>query len=149
MTNEDALLKARQCDHRDLVLDADGHRQAWEQLPRCPEPASVEVKAADPEDPSGGFFCREHAFTFLGAEPAEATAGILQPAPLETSVTVHHKLGLPDYSSVEASMRVMGITRETTDEDIEEMAAKAKIAWAVMGPAVTRQVKAAREKNGW
>jgi hypothetical protein len=96
------------------------------------------------QDPVRIIYCQDHQ-----APAPPETFGILEPRPLETSVTLHHKLGLPDYSSVEASMRVMGITRETTDEEVEEMAAKAKIAWSIMGPAVTRQVKAAREKAGW
>lgn len=96
------------------------------------------------QDPVRIVYCENHQ----APAPAE-TFGILEPAPLGASVTLSHKLGLPDYSSVEATLRVIGITRETTDEEIEEMAAKAKIAWSVMGPAVTRQVKAAREKGGW
>lgn len=72
-----------------------------------------------------------------------------QARPLVLAVNLNHKLGLPDYSSVEASMHISGITAASTDADVEALVAKGKVAWAVMGPAVTRQVREAAQKKGW
>jgi hypothetical protein len=72
-----------------------------------------------------------------------------QQRPLVLAVNLQHKMGLPDFSSVEASMHISGITAASTDADVEALVARGKIAWTVMGPAVTRQVKAARAKAGW
>lgn len=81
------------------------------------------------------------AIAHLEAEPV--------PDPPKLALNVAHKMGLPDYSSAEASLHISAITQQTTDEEIEALVAKGKIAWSIMGPAVTRQVREAAEKKGW
>lgn len=69
--------------------------------------------------------------------------------PLKLALNLEHKMGLPDFSSVAASMHISGITADHTDDEIAALVERGRVAWGVMGPKVTAQVRAARAEKGW
>ena len=108
----------------------------------CETEAEVEVRALDPEDPSGGRFCVAHGRFFLGGGAEETEAP-------KVAVLVGEKRGLPDFSNVEASLHVSGITARHTETEIEVLVAQGKIAFGKMAERVHEMIAEGLRKRGW
>lgn len=96
-----------------------------------------------------GFVHPEHGvltLDYLAGLEAKASP---KPDPLKLSLNLEHKMGLPDFSSVAASMHISGITADHTEDEIAALVERGRVAWGVMGPKVTAQVRAARAEKGW
>jgi hypothetical protein len=57
------------------------------------------------------------------------------------TVSVGRKIGLPNYSSAEASICIT-ITKKTTLEEIEEMLGAGALAWTAMTPRLNAKIAA-------
>lgn len=113
----------------------------------CEEDAVVEIKSLDPDDPSGGRFCMEHARFFVSAPPSFDTA--LTPDTLKLGITVRQTVRPHDYESAEVMLHVEGFTAATTDAQVEDLLAKGRIVYTDMAQRVGDLAKDARQKGGW
>ena len=109
----------------------------------CEAEAEVEIRALDPEDPSGGRFCVAHGRLFLGSGEETGTE------PPKVAVLVGEKRGLPDFSNVEASLHVSGVTAGHTEAEIDVLVAQGKIAFGKMAERVHEMIADGLRKRGW
>lgn len=76
-------------------------------------------------------------------------APVLRPEPLKLAINVAQKVGLPDYSSIDASLHVSGITTTTSDAELEALIARGRIVFGAMASEVHDKVTKAKRERGW
>jgi len=76
-------------------------------------------------------------------------APVCKPDALKLAINVAQKVGLPDYSSIDASLHVSGITVATSDAEVEALVARGKIVFGVMAASLHDKVAAAKRERGW
>lgn len=69
--------------------------------------------------------------------------------PLKLALNVAQKVGLPDYSSIDASMHVSGITVDTPEEEVAALVERGRIVFGHMAAELHERIKKARAARGW
>lgn len=110
----------------------------------CGERAAISILDLEGTD-GPERFCLPHLHAFLGVAPIDEPAR----EPLRLTVQAVHKMGLPNYGSLEAGSFVSGLTAATTTEEIEALTAKAPIAIRMLGQRISTEVRAAAARQGW
>ncbi len=82
---------------------------------------------------------------YEGAEPIAR----LPSEPLKLAINVAQKVGLPDYSSIDASLHVSGITVDTCEAEVEALIARGRIVFGSMAASLHDKIAAAKRERGW
>lgn len=84
---------------------------------------------------------------YEGAEPLPCCRPAREP--LKLALNVAQKVGLPDYSNIEASMHISAITVDTTDEEVAALVERGRVIFGAMARRLHDKITAAKKTQGW
>lgn len=83
----------------------------------------------------------EHGHSTEGPDAGANEASSSKPS---LSISLSQKVNLGNYQSADAFVSVRGVTEDTTDEDLERLMGRGKLAWNKLAGALTEEVRRIR-----